>query len=313
MQASSGIWGRFFIRPITMISELPVIDLPGSKVQKIAIQGFRGSFHELAARKFFGEEIELHFCTGFPELFQSLDKQQAEIGIMAIENSVAGSLLPNYALLRNSHYVIIGEVYLRIKHNLMAIEGQSIQDIREVHSHPMALLQCQTFFEKHPGIKLVEAEDTALSAQRISEGRLYGVAAIAGALAAQYYDLEILAEGIESNQRNFTRFLIIHSEKNTPLQFPQPNKATLCFNLAGLSQKIGSLAGILSILGHYGMNLTKIQSLPILGMVWEYFFHIDLEFESYDRYKLALDAIRPLVSELKILGEYTKGNTSDNN
>lgn len=279
-------------------------------LNRIAIQGVKGAFHEIAARQFFGQDIQLETCDSFPVLFRQLNQSQADAGIIAIENSVAGSLLPNYALLRDSSFSIIGEVYLRIEHHLMALPGQSLADIREVHSHPMALHQCQAFFERYPSIKLVEAADTAGSAAWLQQTQQMGVAAIASRLAAEYYQMELLASNIETNRRNFTRFLSIVHEDLAPAFTLKPDKASLCFNLSHMSQKVGSLAGILSILGHYGMNLSKIQSLPILGKEWEYFFHIDLEFEDYAHYQKSLDAIRPLVSELKILGEYPRSNKS---
>jgi len=292
-----------------MNSLIPIIAQP--KTLTVAIQGVKGAFHEIAARKFFHDDIELDMCETFPGLFRDLREKRANIGVIAIENSVAGSLLPNYAMLRESHVTIIGEVYLRIRHNLLALPGTSIPDLKEIHSHPMALHQCQAFLGQYPHIKLVESEDTALSAKRISEMNLQKTGAIASEICAQYYGLDILAGGIETNHRNFTRFLVIIDQDQAMDWVEIRNKASLCFNLAEMSQRIGSLAGILSILGHYDMNLTKIQSLPILGKEWEYFFHIDLEFEDYQRYQQSLDAIRPLVSELKILGEYQRGDKEE--
>ena len=278
--------------------------------RRVAIQGVEGSFHEIAARQFFGEEIPLEMCDSFPVLFRSLESEVASCGVMAIENSVAGSLLPNYALLRESDFCILGEVYLRIQHNLLVLPGVQLQDIKEIHSHPMALHQCRKFLGKYPHIKAVESEDTAFSAKQIRSQFMEGRGAIASLSAAKHYNLDILEEEIEDNPRNFTRFLILVHKADEILNEIKKNKASLCFNLAKSSQKVGSLSGILSIFGHYDMNLTKIQSLPLLGYEWEYFFHIDLEFESYDRYVQALDAVRPLVSELKILGEYPKGEKS---
>ena len=284
------------------------VSIPTSApTRRIAIQGVEGSFHEIAARRFFGEDIELDMCDSFPRLFRSLSAFEADFGIIAIENSVAGSLLPNYALLRESDYTILGEIYLRIQHNLMALPGTKIEDLREIHSHPMALHQCQKFLGKYPHIKMVESEDTAQSAQQIREASLPSRAAIASLRAASVYNLSLLAEAIEDNPRNFTRFLILVHQESELLKDISPQKASLCFNLAKMSQRVGSLAGILSILGHYDMNLTKIQSLPLVGHEWQYFFHIDLEFDAFDRYQQALDAIRPLVSELRILGEYPRG------
>ncbi|MEM6633255.1 MAG: prephenate dehydratase [Bacteroidota bacterium] len=284
------------------------VSIPAStRARRIAIQGVEGSFHEIAAHKFFGEDIELDMCDSFPKLFRRLNTFEVDFGIIAIENSVAGSLLPNYALLRESDYTILGEVYLRIQHNLMALPGTRVEKITEIHSHPMALNQCQQFLGKFPHIKMVESEDTAQSAQQIREASLSNRAAIASLRAASVYDLAVMEEAIEDNPRNFTRFLILVHQESELLKEVSPQKASLCFNLAKMSQRVGSLAGILSILGHYDMNLTKIQSLPLVGHEWQYFFHIDLEFEAYDRYQQALDAIRPLVSELKILGEYSRG------
>ncbi len=273
----------------------------------VAIQGEKGSFHEIAALTFFGEEIEIKMCDSFPQLFRTMEEEKASFGVMAIENSVAGSILPNYALLRDSDYQILGEVYLRIAHHLMVLPGQSLQHIKEVHSHPMALLQCQAFLSQHPEIKMVEQADTAGSAKWIREKLISGVAAIASDLAAAYYELDILKRNIETNSRNFTRFLILCKEEQIPPRKENPNKASLCFNLAGLSHKVGGLAQVLLVLSSHGMNLTKIQSLPLLGREWEYFFHIDLEFDSYAQYKRSLEAIRPIISELKILGEYSRG------
>lgn len=275
--------------------------------RNVAIQGVEGSFHEIAAKQFFGEDIQLAMCDSFPELFRNLDSKTAGCGVMAIENSVAGTLLPNYALLRESEFNILGEVYLRIQHNLLALPGTRMEDIKEIHSHPMALHQCQRFLGQYPHIKAVRSEDTALSAKLIREQLIPGRAAIASLSAAKHFSLDLLAAEIEDNPRNFTRFLILIHESDELLKEVPKEKASLCFNLAKMSQKVGSLSGILSIFGHYDMNLTKIQSLPLIGHEWQYFFHIDLEFESYDRYKLALDAVRPLVSDLRILGEYPRG------
>ncbi|MEL7341075.1 MAG: prephenate dehydratase [Bacteroidota bacterium] len=271
----------------------------------VAIQGVKGAYHEIAARKFFGEAIELDMCDSFPELFRSLETQKADSGVMAIENSVAGTILPNYALLRNSAYTIAGEVYLRIEHQLMALPGQKITDIQEVYSHPMAIQQCHEFFKQYPHIKLIESPDTAGSAAWIQENRTFGAAAIASKLAAEHYELEILASGVEDNKRNFTRFLILLDKASARLHNKgrKANKASLCFNL---KHEVGQLSQILLVLSSHGMNLTKIQSLPVVGQEWTYFFHIDLIFEHLPQYKRALSAIRPLVNELNVLGEYQR-------
>ncbi len=272
--------------------------------QPIAIQGISGSYHEIAARRFFGPEIELEMCDSFPELFQSMEQDRAGFGVVAIENTVAGTLLPNYALLRNSDFRVIGEVFLRIEHCLMALHGQSIEEITEVHSHPMAILQCQEFFKQYPAIRLVERVDTAASAEWIQQEQKQGVAAIASERAADYFGLEILSRGIETHKRNFTRFLIIAPPQTDAFALGTPDKASLCFSLA---HEVGSLAQILLVLSSHGMNLTKIQSSPIVGQEWQYFFHIDLEYKSYDQYRRSLQAIQHLVGELKILGEYPRG------
>jgi len=277
-------------------------------LKRIAIQGEKGAFHEIAARQYFGERIELDMCETFPHLFRSLAAGKADYGVVAIENSVAGTLLPNYALLRESSQTVIGEVYLRIAHNLMAPEGTRIEELTEVYSHPMALRQCQKFFEAYPHIRLVEHPDTAGAARWVSKEKPKGVAAIASELAAQHYDLTLLAKGIEDNPRNFTRFLVVLEKSEAENLVLSPDKASLCFNLG---HQVGSLSQILLVLSSHGMNLTKIQSLPIVGSEWQYFFHIDLEYANYEQYKRSLAAIEPLVDELKILGEYPRGDKSN--
>ncbi|MEZ4827361.1 MAG: prephenate dehydratase [Bacteroidia bacterium] len=272
--------------------------------KRIAIQGVRGSFHEIAARRFFGENIDLEMCDSFPALFRSLNERKAEFGVMAIENSVAGTILPNYGLVRDSRYTIIGELFLRIEHHMMALPGQKFEDIHEVHSHPMAILQCHKFFENHPQIKLIESTDTADSAWMIKKTKKKGVGAIASRLAAVHTGLEILAEGIETHKRNFTRFLVLQDKDEFAPGSINPDKSSLCFNLL---HRVGSLSQILLVLSSHGMNLTKIQSLPVVGHEWQYFFHIDLEYDDFAQYQRALAAIQPLVEELKILGDYQRG------
>ena len=270
-------------------------------MKKVAIQGVNGAFHEIAARQYFkSEEIDIIPCATFKDLFLSMDNSIADCAVMAIENTVAGGLLPNYALLQQSTYTITGETYLRIKQNLLALPGQSIEDIKEVHSHYMAIAQTRSFFNKHPHIKLIESDDTALSARQISENKEKNKGAIASELAAEIFGLEILAEGIETHKKNFTRFLVIEKEK---IIKRENNKASLCFSLP---HKRGSLSSVLSILAYYEMNLSKIQSLPLVGKEWQYLFYADLVFESYEMYRKSLWAIKPLITDLKILGEYEK-------
>ncbi|MEO0900057.1 MAG: prephenate dehydratase [Bacteroidota bacterium] len=271
--------------------------------ERIAIQGVKGAFHEIAARKFFGPAIELEECMSFPDLFQAMDEQRTKIGVVAIENTLAGTILPNYALLRNSTFNIMGEIYLRIEHQLCGIRGGKIADLREVFSHPMAIEQCRQFFKDYPHIRLVESEDTAGSAEMVNRENNPAYAAIASELAAKHYQLDVLARNIETNPFNYTRFWIIAEEVNLP-NLSKINKASLCFNL---KHQVGSLSQILLLLGGHGMNLTKIQSLPIVGKAWQYFFHIDLEFDDYEQYQRAIASIQFQVDELKILGEYTRG------
>ena len=273
-------------------------------MKKVAIQGIRGSFHEIAARDYFvGEEIEIIPCDTFKDVFTAIRKDNSIIGALAIENTIAGSLLPNYNLLRESKCHIIGEYKLRIEHHLAALKGQKIEDLTEIYSHPMALRQCEDFLEQHKHLKAVEHSDTASSAKEIMDKQIGGRGAICSKLAAQEYGLEILAEGIETNKRNFTRFLVVAEPwRAEELQKGQTtNKSSVVFTLP---HKEGSLANILSIFSFYHINLTKIQSLPIIGHEWEYQFYINLTFDDLYRYKQSLDAIRPLIKDFQILGEY---------
>lgn len=268
--------------------------------QRIAIQGYAGSWHEAAAFGFFGNDISLDMCASFPELINSVVSGKADQAVMAIENTVAGTILPNYSLLRAAPLRIVGEAYQHISHCFMCHPGQKIEDIRTVHSHPMALLQCQIFLQKYPHIKLVEADDTAGAASELKPGQ----AAIASQRAAVLNELVVLAASIEDNPENFTRFLILDSEKEG-IAIEAANKASLCFNL---NHNIGSLAQVLLVFSAHGLNLTKIQSLPIPGHRWEYFFHIDLEFESVEQYRRACASIGHLVHELHELGLYRAFN-----
>jgi prephenate dehydratase len=273
---------------------------------RAAIQGIAGSFHDQAAREYFpGCHVELVPCLAFEDLFESVIAGKADVAVMAIENTVAGSLLPNYALLQGSHFTIFGEIFLRISQHLMALPGQKIGDIREAYSHYMAIAQTRVFFRSYPGIHLVESDDTAASAKEVADRGLPGLAAIAGERAAGMYGLEILARGIETNKRNFTRFLLLYKPNGErPFHVEEPDKASLSFTLP---HQTGSLSHVLSVLSFYRISLTKIQSIPILGQEWEYHFLIDLTFDDPVRYGQALDAIRPLTHELVILGEYKQG------
>ena len=273
-------------------------------MKTVAIQGVRGAFHEIAAREFFkGEEIAIMECITFKELFQALAEDETLLGIVAIENTIAGSLLQNHNLLRDSGCLIVGEHKLHIEQNLVALPGQCIEDIDEVYSHPIALMQCEDFLDQHKHIKAIESDDTALSAKDIADNKLTNRAAICSTLAAEIYGLEIIAKGIETNKRNFTRFLIIAepSLADKMVDASTINKSSLVFTLP---HEEGSLVKVLSILSFYNANLTKIQSLPIIGEEWKYQFYISLTFKDYPRYRQSLDAIRPLTNNFQILGEY---------
>ena len=274
-----------------------------SMEKKIAIQGVKGCFHEQAARLFYQEHGQIVpqtvECLTFDDLYKSIDSGQADAAVMAIENTVSGGLLPNFELLRKYDRKIKGEVFLRIQQNLMALPGQSIEDIKEVRTHYMAINQTREFFKDYPWIRLVESEDTAKSAADVAQGGLMGVGAVASTLAAELYGLDILAESIETYKHNFTRFLILDDALD--VDKTKVNKSSMCFTL---SHTPGSLAHVLTILSFYGMNLTRIQSLPIPGQEWQYFFYVDIKFDDYLRYEQALSAVRPLMEDLNILGEY---------
>ena len=278
-------------------------------MKKVAIQGVSGAFHEIAARQYFeGEEIEILPCNTFKDLFKALAADDSLLGIIAIENTIAGSLLQNHNLLRESGCMIVGEYKLRIEHNLAVLPGQGIEDIEEVYSHPIALMQCEDFLDEHRHLKAIESEDTALSAKEIADNKLLKRAAICSSLAAENYGLEIIAKGIETNKRNFTRFLIIAepSLAQVLVNGTLLDKSSLVFTLP---HEEGSLAKVLSILSFYHVNLTKIQSLPIIGREWEYQFYINLTFDNYIRYRQSLDAILPLTKDFQLLGEYKSAVT----
>ncbi len=280
-------------------------------MRKVAIQGGLGAYHGIAAENFFvGEEVEIVPCITFKDIFSSIKRDPNTIGIMAIENTIAGSLLPNYELLKNNKLPIAGEYKQRVSHCLAVLPGQTIHDIKEVISHPIALMQCVDFLETLPKVKVVEHEDTALAAKDIADKNMLGVAAICSTRAAEIYGLDILARGIETNKHNFTRFLIFGNQwivdeiqKDEVL-----NKSSIVFTVP---HNEGSLSQVLSVLSFYHINLTKIQSLPIIGREWEYQFYVDIKFDNYKRYQQSLTAIRPLISELKILGDYPEGRQSE--
>jgi prephenate dehydratase len=274
--------------------------------KKIAIQGGYGAFHEIAAHHYFeNEEIEILPRNTFRDMVFTLKDRQCDFGIMAIENSLAGSIIPNYNLIINSNMHVNGEIYLRIKQNLVALPGVKIEELKEVYSHPMAILQCQNFFDKHNNIKLIESIDTAMSAGDIAEKGARDTGAIASRLAAEKYGLEIIAESIETNKMNYTRFLIL-AENGIIIPPEEVNKASIFFTVA---HKFGSLSKIISILSYYEINLAKIQSMPIPGKDWEYMFFVDVEINDYNMYKKSLEAIGPFTPSLGVLGEYRKGKS----
>ena len=274
-------------------------------MKRVTIQGIHGCYHDAAARNFFkDEEIETIPCETFPEMFNTLRNDASLYGIVAIENTIAGSILPNHELLRQSNLQIIGEYKMHISHVLAALPGDTLESITEVNSHPMALMQCEQFLQRHPHIKMVEKFDTAGSAREISEKHLAHHAAICGKYAAELYGLNILAEDIQTIKRNFTRFLIVAdpaTASDGASSRPQRNKASIVFTLPHTQ---GSLSKVLTIFTFYAINLSKIQSLPILGREWEYRFYINLTFSDYMRFKQSIDAVKPLINDFKILGEY---------
>lgn len=276
-------------------------------MKRVTIQGIAGCFHDAAARAYFkGEEIETVECETFPDMFETLDGDASLIGIVAIENTIAGSLLTNHELLRRSNLRVVGETKMRISHVLCALPGETVESITEVNSHPMALMQCDQFLRRHRHFNMVEKNDTAGSARDIARGMLTGHAAVCGKYAAELYGLDILAEGIETNKRNFTRFLILADPLVAGEMVPRAeliNKSSIEFTLP---HNRGALAKVLTILSFYDINLSKIQSLPIVGREWEYRFYVDLTFDSYVRYRQAIDAARPLMNDFKILGEYVE-------
>lgn len=266
----------------------------------IAIQGIKGSFHHQVAQLYFNNTTEVVECMSFDGTVDSLLKGDTDYIVMALENSIAGSIIPNYALIDTHNLKIIGEHYLDIQHNLLVLSGQSISDITEVHSHPMALLQCKVFLKQYPHIKLIEAKDTADVAKQISEQNIKGIAAIASKNAAQLYGLDTLAESIQTIKHNETRFVIV-KRKNEQNTTNEVNKASLKFEL---EHKRGSLATLLNVLSDCKLNLTKIQSLPKIDTPWKYAFFVDVTFETYKDYEKAISIMGLMAENFKVLGAY---------
>ncbi len=267
---------------------------------KIAIQGIKGSFHHQVVQEYFGQDVALDECLSFEELVDSLLSGKSDQAVMAIENSIAGPIIPNYALIDKNNLHIVGEHYLDIHQNLMALKGQKIEDILEVHSHPMALLQCMEFLKKYPNIKIVEDKDTAETARRIHENQLKGIAAIASKTAAIMYDLEILSPEIQTINNNMTRFVIINKKENF-VEKNEINRASIKFEL---DHKRGSLAAVLNVMSDCKLNLTKIQSLPKIETPWKYSFFVDVTFEKYEDYAKAKALMTIMAEYFKVLGEY---------
>lgn len=269
----------------------------------IAIQGAEGSNHHKVARDFYGDNIQLKECMSFDALVAHLLEGSATDGVMAIENTIAGSIIPNYALIDSNNLHIVGEEYLNIHHHLMALPGQTIKSIKEVWSHPMALLQCKEFFKKYPHIKLVEDVDTAEVAKRIAKENIKGIAAIAPKIAAEIFGLQVLEDDIQTIKDNSTRFVIVQTQLPTH-SIEGINKASLKFEL---SHKRGSLAAVLNVLSDCKMNLTKIQSLPVIETPWKYSFFVDITFDDYTEYQKLVKIIDIMAEDFKILGTYKNG------
>jgi prephenate dehydratase len=274
--------------------------------KKVSIQGYEGSFHQIAAINYLGKNVEVIPCATFSEMMKvASDKTLSNGGFMAIENSIAGSILPNYALLQKSDLKIGGEIYLHINQNLLVNPGVDLKDIKEVHSHHMALLQCIDYLEKYPYWKLVETEDTALSAKYIHQHRHKHAAAIASNLAAELYDLKVIAPKIQTHKNNYTRFLFLQREEEI-ISSKEFNKASVSFHT---DHSKGALARVLAKIADGNINLSKLQSMPIPGKEWQYSFYADMEFDNTDVFGKAINSIRSITYDLKIYGVYKKGKT----
>lgn len=269
---------------------------------RVAIQGIRASFHEEAAFKYFGEDIETIECNSFKQTFDALQNKQADYVVMAIENSIAGSILPNYSLMMSYSFPVVGEVYVPIQLHLMALPGVRFDDVKYVTSHPIAIRQCVDFFDEYPNLKIIESNDTAACAKRIRDEQLTDTVAIANTLAAQLYGLDVLERRIESNKLNFTRFLILTSHENARKK-TVTNKASLCFQV---SNQVGSLAKVLNIFANENVNMSKIQSMPVLGKRNEYNFYVDVEWDEHKQYDSAIRQILKYTHNFNILGEYER-------
>ncbi len=273
-------------------------------MKRIAIQGEMGSFHDIAAHQYFeGEQVQVICCSTFEQVFENIKRDPTVIGMLAIENTIAGSLLHNYELLRESETTVVGEFKLHIQHAICCLPEDDWTSLQEVHSHPVALMQCRDFLANHPELKAVEADDTAGAAAYIEKHQIRSWAAICHPDAGKLYHLKVLEDHIEDNKHNFTRFLVVTNPRKADFLRPLEcaDKASLVFSLP---HEEGSLSKVLTILSFYGINLTKIQSLPVIGHEWEYLFYVDVTFDNITRYRQSIDAIVPLTKQLKILGEF---------
>src|SRR5258708_9968763 len=273
------------------------------KIEKprVAIQGRRSSFHEDAALKYFGENIQTIECTSFKQTFEALKNKEADYVVRVIENSIAGSILPNYSLLLSYTFPVIGEIYLPIQLHLMALPGVKFEDIKYVTSHPIAIRQCVDFFDEYHHLKIVESSDTAACAKRIRDEELTDTVAIANTLAAKLYQLDVLERRIESNKKNFTRFLILTHHEN--VEKKENNKASLCFQV---SNQVGALAKVLQIFAEQNINMSKIQSMPVIGKRNEYNFYVDVEWDNQKQYDTAIRQVLKYTHNFNILGEYQR-------
>jgi prephenate dehydratase len=273
---------------------------------RVAIQGIKASFHEEAAFRYFGEDIQTVECNSFKQTFDALQNKQADYVVMAIENSIAGSILPNYTLLLSYNFPVVGEVYLPIQLHLLALPGVKFEDVKYVTSHPIAIRQCVDFFDEYPHLQIVESNDTAACAKRIREEQLKDTVAIANTLAAKLYRLDVLERRIESNKKNFTRFLILTTNENATQT--ETNKASLCFQV---SNEVGALASVLNIFADQGLNMSKIQSMPVLGKRNEYNFYVDVEWNEMQQYDVAIRQVLKHTHNFNILGEYLRHEDDD--
>jgi len=273
------------------------------EVTRVAIQGIKASFHEEAAFKFFGKDIQTIECNSFKQTCESLANKEVDYVVMAIENSIAGSLLPNYTLIREYNFAITGEVYLAIQLHLMALPGVKLEDAKFVTSHPIAIRQCIDFFDEFPHLKVLESSDTAACAKKIRDEQLTDTLAVANTLAAELYGLNILEKRIESNKKNFTRFLIL--QNNATEDSKTINKASICFQLGN---HVGALSKVLNLFAEQDVNLSKIQSMPVLGKRNEYYFYVDMEWTDMAKYDYAIRKALKYTVNFNIMGEYQKND-----